>query len=319
MKISIKSLAVIGILTALLLVSSGCKQYKVEVNVNEDGSGTRMVKLSAATIGENDLDIDIDEFRELFGLSEKQGWTMKREVKKTEEGEKPDKYIFLLDREAKRLSSWQAMSGDIDVRATLEKGPLEDIFFHNEIEVQRTEGNTITYRETLTWNELKEKAVRKTAAFFAGRLAEEYQFLSREDKEEIQNFLAGMITVAWYAEEVAEEKMKDELYTQAASDYIAYLIRGKYPEKDISTLPENVERIMDKEGDENLNKVLMEELPGVYLAGHTSIAFMVTMPGKIVDTNATNVEGNTAIWKYDLMLVSFNHPVVMYVRSELPE
>lgn len=244
---------------------------------------------------------------------------MKREVKKTEEGEKPDKYIFLLDREAKRLSSWQAMSGDIDVRATLEKGPLEDIFFHNEIEVQRTEGNTITYRETLTWNELKEKAVRKTAAFFAGRLAEEYQFLSREDKEEIQNFLAGMITVAWYAEEVAEEKMKDELYTQAASDYIAYLIRGKYPEKDISTLPENVERIMDKEGDENLNKVLMEELPGVYLAGHTSIAFMVTMPGKIVDTNATNVEGNTAIWKYDLMLVSFNHPVVMYVRSELPE
>ena len=319
MNISFKPLLILGLVFVLLLLSSGCKQYKVEVTVNEDGSGSRIIQLSTTTIGEGDLEVGLDEFRALFGLDEKRGWKMKREVKKTEEGGNPDKYIFTLDRSIKGISSWQATSGDLDVRGTLDKGPLEDVSFHNEIEVERGDGNTITYRETLTWNELKEKAVDINATFFAGRLAQEYPFLSKEDQDEIRSFLAGMITVAWYAEEVADEKMKDELYTQAARDYIAYLIKEKYPDKDISGLGETLDRIMKEEGEEYLDRILQEKLPGVYLTGHTSIAFMVTMPGKILDTNAPNVEGNTAIWKYDLMLVAFNHPVELYVKSEMTE
>jgi hypothetical protein len=316
MRASIKSLILAGVVIALLL-SSGCKQYKVVVSLNRDGTGTRTIEMRGSTIGEDDFEIELDEFRKLFGLDEKRGWKMKREVKTpTDELEMA---IFTLDRKAKHISSWQAMSGDIDVRGTLEKGPLEDIAFYNEIEVERSEGNIITYRETLTWKNLKEKAVDMNAAFFTERLAEVYSFLSKDDRDDIRSFLAGMITVSWYAEEVAEEKMEDELYTQAARDYIAYRIKEKYPDRDMSGLGEVLDRIMKKEGEEYLDRILKEKLPGVYLAGHTSITFTVTMPGKIVDSNATSVEGNTAVWKYDLMLAPLNHPVELFVRSEISQ
>jgi len=80
MKNMIKPLIPIGMMIGLLLISSGCKQYKVEVSLNRDGSGTRTIEMRASTIGEEDFEIELDEFRKLFGLDEKRGWTMKREA-----------------------------------------------------------------------------------------------------------------------------------------------------------------------------------------------------------------------------------------------
>ena len=315
MKISMKSLAAIGIIAGIFFASPGCKEYKVDVVLNGDGTGTRTAEMRASTIGEDDFEIGLDEFRALFGLDEKRGWTMEREVKTTTD--EVEMYVFTLGREAKSISAWRAMSGDIDVRGTLDRGPLENISFHNDIEVERSDDSVITYRETLTWHELKERAADLEAAFFAERLALAYPFLSKRDRDDIRSFLAGMITVAWYAEEVADDKMKDELYTQAARDYIAYLIGERHPDRDVSGLGERLDRIMQEEGDEFLDRILKEKLPGVYLAGHISITFTVTMPGKILDSNATSVEGNTALWKYDLMLAPLNHPVELYIKSEI--
>jgi hypothetical protein len=314
MRTRIKLPIMIGIALGLLVLS-GCKQYKVDVTLNEDGSGTRSIEMRASIIGEDDFQIELDEFRKLFGLDEKRGWKLKREVKTLPD--ETEVTFFTLDIEAKSISSWKAMSGDIDIRGTLEKGPLEDISFHNEIEVERIEGDIITYRETLTWNNLKEKAVDMNAVFFTERLTEEYPFLSKKDRDDIRSFLAGMITVSWYAEEVAEEKMEDELYTQAARDYIAHLIKERHPRRNMSGLGEVLDRIMEQEGEEYLDRILKEKLPGVYLAGHTSITFTVTMPGKIVDSNATSVEGNTAVWKYDMLLAPLNHPVELYIKAEI--
>ena len=316
MKASIKTLILLGLVLGLL-ISSGCKHYKVEMALDRDGSGTRMIELRASTIGENDFEIELDEFMALFGLTEKRGWSLKREVKSLQD--ETEVTFFTLDIEAKSISSWQAMSGDLDVRGTLEKGPLEDVRFHNDIEVERSDGNTITYRETLMWNNLKEKVTDLNAAFFASRIAEEYPFLSERDRNDIQHFMAGMITVAWYAEEVANDDMPDEVYMQAATDYIAHMFGERHPDRKVDDLDATLEQILDKEGDDYLDRVLKEKLPGVYLAGHTSITFTITMPGKIVKSNATSVEGNKAIWKYDLMLVSFNHPVELYVTSEIQE
>lgn len=307
---------VILISAGLLVLSTGCKQYSIDVTINEDGSGARLVELSTSTIGEDDLEMSLDEFLRLFNLDEKHGWKMRREAK---EGEQHEKYIFTLDRTAKHISSWQAMSGDFNVRGTLEKGPLEDISFHNEIEVERSDGNTITYRETLAWNKLKESVVDMSAAFFSETLAQEYPFLSKHDLDMIKNFLAGIITIVWYAEEVAEDKITDEICSQAAGDYIAYLIKEKHPDKDLSGLAETIDRIINDEGEEYLDRILQEKLPGVYLAGHTAIALKVTMPGEIIDSNANKVEGNTAIWEFDLMLAPLNHPIEIHVRSKISE
>ena len=313
---TIKLLITTGIIIGLLVIS-GCKQYKVRMTLNEDGSGTRSIELRASTIGENDFEIEMKDLRALFGLSENRGWKLKREIKPaTDEGEV---YIFELDKEAKHISSWQAMSGDIDVRGTLEEGPLEDVRFHNDIEVKRSDGNTIIYRETLKWYNLKEKSIDMNAAFFARRLAEEYPFMSETDRRNIQYFLAGMITVAWYAEEVANEYMPDDLYIQSATDYISHILRERHPDEDLGDIGGTIEQILDKEGDDYLDRMLKEALPGVYLAGHTSLTFTITMPGTIVETNATSVEGNTATWKYDLMLAPFNHLVELYVEAEIEE
>ncbi len=316
MRKSIKLLIMTGFAIGLL-VFSGCKHYKVVMTLNRDGSGTRKIEVRASTIGEDDFEIEIEDFRELFGLSEKRGWKLKREVKPvTDEAEVA---YFTLDSEAKRISSWQALSGDLDIRGSLEEGPLEDVRFHNDIEVVRSEGNTITYRETLTWNKLKERAIDLNAAFFARRLVEEYPFLTQEDQNEIQYFLAGMITVSWYAEEVADDQMSDELYTQAAGDYVTYMVEERYPDRNASGIADKLKRILVEEGEEYLDHILKEKLPGAYLAGHTSITYTITMPGKILESNATSVEGNTAVWKYDMLLVSFNHPVKLYIKSEIDD
>ena len=63
MKNSLKALLVFG-LAAGLLLSAGCKQYKIEVTMNEDGSGMRKVKLTAPTIGDNNLEISLEKFRQ---------------------------------------------------------------------------------------------------------------------------------------------------------------------------------------------------------------------------------------------------------------
>lgn len=316
MRTSIKLLIMTGIMLGLVF-SSGCKQYKVEMTLDKDGSGTRVIELRASTIGEDNFEVEIEDFRALFGLSEKRGWKMKREVKTVTDD--VEVVVFTLERKAKSIKSWRAMNGDLDVRGTLEKGPFEDIYFHNDIEVERSDGNKITYRETLTWNKLKEKTTDVTAAFLAKKIGEEYPFLSQEDKDAIQYFLSGMLIVSWYSEEVAHDDMTDEIYTQTACDYIIYMLEDRYPDRNWSGLAEKVEHILMKEGEEYLDRILKEKLPGVYLAGHTSITFTITMPGKIVDSNATSVEGNTAIWKYDMMLASFNHPVELHVTSEISE
>ncbi len=316
MKNSLKSLLVF-VLAAGLFLSAGCKQYKVEVTMNEDGSGMRMVKLTAPTTGEDDLEVSLERFRSLFGLSEKRGWSMQREVKETEEGEKGDKYIFTLDSRAKRISSWQAMSGDIDVRGTLERGLLEDVSFHNEIEVERIDGDILVYRETLTWNKLKESVIDMTIALFRNNMAQEYPFLSQQELDMLAYFTAGIVSIAWYGEEVADDQISDEMYETSAAVYIEHIIRKKHPDEDLSSILSVIERTFDDEDETQFDNFLKEKLPGAYLAGHTSIAFTITMPGEIIETNAPHVEGNTAVWEYDMMLVPFNHPVELFVKAKL--
>ena len=225
MKSKIKSAFMIALAAALLILSAGCKQYKVEVTVLDDGSGTRNIKLTAPTIGQDDMELSLEEFRTLFSLDEKRGWKMRREVKENDAGEKENMYIFTLDQKANRITAWQAMSGDLDVRGTLAEGPLASVLFHNEIVVERADGDIITYRETLTWNNLKETVVEMNAAFIADRLAEEYPFISTEDLHSIKSYVAGVISIAWLAEEVAADQISDEMYTKAAADYIIYLIK----------------------------------------------------------------------------------------------
>ena len=316
MKNSLKTLLVFG-LAAGLLLSAGCKQYKVEMTMNEDGSGMRMVKLTAATIGEDDLDVSLEQFRALFGLDEDRGWKMKREVKKTDEGEKTDKYIFTLDSKAKQISSWQAMSGDIDVRGTLEKGPLADVSCYNEIEVELSDGGILTYRETFTWNKLKESVIDMTVALFRKNMAQEYPFLSQQELDMIAYFTAGIVSIAWHGEEVAEDQITDEMYETSAAVYIEHIIRKNHPDKDLSNILSVIKRTLNDEGETQLDNFLKENLPGAYLAGHTAIAFTVKMPGEIVETNAQHVEGNTATWEYDVTMVAFNHPVEFFVKAKV--
>ncbi len=316
MKTYMRTFLVLGF-AALLLLAAGCKQYKIEVTMNEDGSGTRKVKLTVPMSGEDNLGMSIEDFRLHFGLDEDEGWKMEREVKKTEEGKEEEKYIFTLDTKAKRISSWQAMSGDLDVRGTLKKGALSDVSYHNEIEVERAEGDIITYRETLTWNMLKESLVDISAAFLTKRLNEEYPFIEEKDLPRIHNLLAGIITMAWYEEEMEDHRLTDEMALTAGGNYIRFMIEKNYPGKDLSGLPVVLNRIFDEEGEKFFDKAFRDNLPGAYLAGQTAIAFMVTMPGEIIETNAPNIEGNTAVWKYDIMLVSFNHPIELFVKAKV--
>ena len=305
----------------VIFIFSGCKKYDVDVKVMPDGSGSRHVELTTASVAQGGTEPAYEEFVELFNLRDKTGWTVdKRRVERDNAGnDRHQGYIFTLERNAKELADWREMSGDINIRGALPGGEFHDVRFHNAIDLEMGRGTaarSFTYRETFTWDSLKEELVDFLATYFQDTLAIEYPELEEAELAEIKGLMAGYLSIGFYAIEEKGELDSEEA-ARSLVPIVTDVIRGKYPEAEQAKLYEITEAVLSDEAN-RFERWAAEKMPGVELAFFTEIVLRVTMPGRIVESNADEVREQTAAWKLDIMK-AINRPIEVFVRSELED
>ncbi len=307
-------------IAALALLCTGCQQYGIEVTVEPDGSGKRSIELTTSSLARSGAEPSADDFRILFGLKEEDGWYIsKRKPGGEEEGDESSGYIFTLEREAADLADWRNMSGDINISAAFPSGKYYNVKFHNTVGVEIARGTnarSVTYRETIGWNSLKEELVDFFASWYHDSMAVTYPELGTAELAELRGLLAGHLSMGLVAiEETGDfdaESVAREMVSMATG-----IIRRARPDVETEEVHAITEAILS-DSTNKFERFTAREMPGVELAFFTEINLRVTMPGRIVESNADEVQERTAIWKLDIMR-TINRPMELFVRSEMVE
>ena len=297
---------------------AGCWQYEIEVTINPDGSGSRTLRLQADPEDMREESADMAEFVGLYCLGAEAGWTMERE---REPGAKREILVFTRRGQPASLGDWRHVSGDVRILGTLEPDPDTNVAFANAVAIEAGAGanlRTYTYRERFSWTGLREIIIARQAEGFCNRLQGSYPFLTDENRQELTGLLAGAIlaTVELEASSKEPEGVAEAL-AHAVEAHVEDIIRRHDPDAACTDVAQIVNGGLTG-ADKDLEAFLHEKLPGAYLAGATSIELRVTMPGRIVESNADRVEGKTACWSMDAW-DALVRPVETFVRSELSE
>ena len=291
---------------------AGCWQYEIEVTIAPDGSGSRALRLQADSEDLEQEAGDLTEFIGLYCLGTDAGWVMERGQEYVE---------FTRRSQPASLGDWRFVSGDVRILGTLEPGSGNDVAFINAVSVDIGAGTnlrTYTYRERFAWTGLREIIIARQAEGFFNRLRGSHPSLSDEDRPELTGLLAGAVlaTVELKASSIEREGVAEAL-GQAVEAHAEDIIRRRDPDAVCTDLAQIVHDAITG-ADKDLEAFLHEKLPGAYLAGATSIELRVTMPGRIVESNADRVEGKTAFWSMDAW-DALVRPVELSVRAELSE
>lgn len=305
-------------LVSLFLFAFGCKTYKVDVKLNPDGSGERTVELSMKEIPEGDLQIEASELRKLFHLDGSE-WEYIEYKKETESGQDGEK-VYRRTQKAKNLEAWHEMGGDIHIRAAVDDKRYAKVAISNSIDVELGTSQTarsLTYRETITCTELRQTIFTFMSNGFYNKVAAAYPMLGSEELVELRGLMMGYFAVAWYREKESGDVISDEHITEDLTADAGGIIRRAHPDVDLTQLRAIIEKTLDDLEDE-LDRFVMENLPGMYLAGHAAFILRLEMPGRIVEHNASDMEEQTLTWKIDLMEV-FVNPIEIFAKAEITE
>ncbi len=314
-------LTLVIILGSLFLFSYGCKDYKVDVKLNPDGSGERTVELSMKELSEGGLEIEADEFRKLFHL-DKSEWEY-IEYSKEKEGAqsgKSGKHVYRRTQKAKSIKDWREMGGDIHIRATLDDKRFAKVAISNAIDVElgtSQDGRSLTYRETLTCTKLRQAALTFMSNGFHDKVAAAYPMLGKEVLTELRGLVMGYFAIGYHQQDKSECDISEEIILDMLTEDASAIIKKTHPEVDLTQLREIINKTLEDQEDE-LDQFVKENLPGMYLAGHSAIILNLEMPGRIVGHNADEVDGQKLTWKIDL-LNAFVKPVKIYALSDLAD
>ena len=305
----------------LLMFSAGCKTYKVNVKLNPDGSGERSVELSMDDTSEGELQIGDKEFRELFHL-DKRGWKYTERASKAE-GDASDQkkeIVYTRAQTAKAIDDWLDMGNDIHIKAALGDSRYADVVISNAIAVElgaSPNGQSLTYRETVTCTKLRETVSTFAAVKFYNRVSAAYPSLDPGALIELRGLMIGYMAITWYKQDNSEDALSDELITDSLIADAAGIIKRVDSDADLSKLREIIVTTLDDFEDE-LDAFIKENLPGMYLVGHAEIILTLELPGRVFEHNATRVDGNTLTWKIDFPEV-FVKPLEIFARVEFEE
>lgn len=296
-----------------LLFASGCRHFAVVVTVAPDGSGSRDVELSGDPLIDSE-EMTMKEFRQLYHLDDEKGWVLEKELV----GEK-EKLVFRLNAVAEDLSSWSGLGSDLCIEGRLDSEPGIAIGCDNKIVVESVEGSSglsYTYRESFGCRGLKQVIVAFLANQYATRMSETFPRLSDNEIAELRGLMTGHLALYRFdLEDDEEEARQEEAMVAAVSYYSREVVLRKYPRADLLEVMGVTEALVEDQSGA-LDEFIQNELPGVELAAFTDVDLRVQMPGPIVETNADEIEGDTATWEFD-MLHALEEPIELYVRAEV--
>ncbi len=285
---------VVGLLLAAVLAAlAGCYEYHVAVVVTENLSGQRTTTLETEKT-------PTPETLFLLGVD---GESWVETVFVGHEGDETRRYRreqSVVDDEL-----WAETGGTV-----LRADPAGAFRLATEVGLEETKelGNKrLVYRETLSWNGLREEVAAVVAVDYAAFLRREFPALPDSLVHEFRGAMATTILLNW-----------TEL-TASASDRDP---RTKLPSRVTEVLSERLRRA---EVDEELSRNLLKKttkwkfldelevaLPGLKSSLRSAIILTVTMPGPIVDGNADKVAGNVASFRVELSS-TLAGPVVLEV------
>lgn len=303
-----------------LLVLSGCIEYEIETTLNADGSGVRSERLTVEDADDSEFRVSPDKFKQLMHVTEVEGW---RHSEEEEDGE--DRHVFTRDIPVPKMSAWSALSGKVhisaaaaDARSGVGYVSYGDVQFLNSVKVETEEspdGRLYRYREKFTWTNLIDAIIEYEIAYLESELERAYPDLGGELSCGVVGLIRGGI---WVGVDQGLWDDEDEGDLQEAIDRMAEraakLIQTRYPDADESSMKDLLREVILDE--DRLDTFLNDNLPGSVLAGRSEIIFRLNMPGRVVDSNAHDREGETLTWTFSPSDASIL-PVEVFAESRV--
>lgn len=288
---------------------AGCTDYGIVTTVDPDGGGTRIETVRVTADGDGPS-MSPERYVYLLGLGEDRGWTHRVEV------EDDTTHVFERTRRVANARDWDRLNRSVLLHGTtveqaderVGRVRLGDVEFSNVIRVSGFSakpgaGDTVTYRESFSWRNGAAAFAEAMAVGVPERIAQDYPRVTSEQKAE----LAGLVRAGmWSAIETGlldseSETDQDALFERFISrtaELSAEAMRSSYP----SVRAPDVEALIRdavEDDDGVLGRLFEERLPGLDLAGTLSLEIRLVAPGRILESNAERVAGDTLVWELD--------------------
>lgn len=314
----------------VILLSIGCMEYEVVTRLNPDGSGVRSEELVLEDDENEDLALTPEAFKGLMHVSEADGF---RYSERPGDSGNPV-HVFTRETAIRNWDDWRSLSGRIQIaaaanaRARYRAGVSDyaDVRFENSLQVNRrqsADGQTVEYRERFYWSNLAGVLIEYEARRFRQFVEQRYPRLRPEARGELIGLAMGAL---WATAEEGRWDLGDSERAQAyaplveqLSDQALRLVRDRYPQADRGPFVAEFRRMLvELEEDEAFESFLESKLPGAVLAGNTQLVMRLNLPGRVLESNAHDSDGDTLVWEFspwDAVLV----PIELFARSRLTE
>ncbi len=297
----------VACLVAGSLGIGGCTEYRIETILNADGSGVRNEKMVVKPFED---EADNFGFRANFGYlmfaTEDFRWTHRQEVDGTDTA-----HVFLRQTQIRNLDSWVDLSGTVHIAGAMGEDAdfrvgnvrLGDVHFRNRVRLERgrvAEGTSYTYRETFYWDNLAEVLVAYIVREYTGAITAKYPGLSPAQRGELEGLVTGAV---WFAVgqglfEASGDEESELLsaLAEATAARAAGIVQRSYPDATAGYFADLLKQI--HADDDEFERFIHRRLPGVALAVNSEIVFRLSMPGRVLSSNAHDRDGNTLIWEF---------------------
>ncbi len=312
---------------ALLL--GGCKTYDIHSTVAADGSGHREIKLSMDSFAASETDMEKAEFLKYFILDPSKNWSTEIDTSEAAgTGGEPGgamlqsgrQIIFRSSGEIADASGWAAVSGDVHIRGSVEKGPYGDVEFINSVELVTGEADSagiMTYREKFAWKGVSETIVGFYSDLFASNISDSMGALDEQGMSALRDLIKDRLGESLKRIMTAEDE-DTELRRLAKSlqGPAAGIVAGHGGESDSTGLARVIWKTLG-DSEEELDDFMQEKIPGLSLAFATDLELSITMPGPVIDTNGKiSGDGHTATFHMGLLDI-FDKDFVAYARCRI--
>ncbi|MDT8436641.1 MAG: hypothetical protein RRA92_07780 [Gemmatimonadota bacterium] len=295
-----------ALLVPLALGLGACTEYEITSTVGADGAGTR-IEVVRVTPGEADTAVSPADYVHLLGLDASRGWRHRTE------GDDDTTHVWERERTLVAAGDWSDLSGSVVLRGTtpahaadrIGRLRLGDVSFANEVDlllVRSPSGDTLAWQESFAWTNGAGALVEHFTEVLGAAIARVHPRLSAEPRAEI----AGLIRAGFWAafeeglltpESGTDDDALIEAFVVRTARLAADAIRETDPAVDAVRLAEILRRELDD--DEALETFLETTLPGLNLAGAVGIELRLVLPGRVLDSNAGDVRGDTLVWEVD--------------------
>lgn len=299
---------------------AGCNYLTVFVTIDQNGAGTRSLQAKIdSELGETSSPTYAQAI-ELLGITPKNGWKPKTDTG-SGAGDKQSRPMFERVTPMKNAQSWKNASGDLSILGTLESTATDQLLFANAVDfsMERSTGRrTFTYRESFSWISFLTYYTDCESDRLWHALRDRYPVLQRDDEIEIRGLIAGLIAMTTdlqTGDDTCDEA--DDALDRTLANTLFQIIRRRSP----SVSKEELSRFLDQTLDDSNDQFevhLQKDMPGAYLATKTEIVLNITFPGRIVESNAHRIEGQTASWTIH-PLDAIARPVELLLISEFLE